>query len=67
MAKNVEAIIIGFVAVVIGVALIGPLQTTVTDSNITGIAGTIVALIPLFFGIGVLLVSIRSLMSGKGA
>ena len=64
MATKIESLILGFVAVVVGVALIGPLQTTVVDANVTGTAGTIVTLIPLFFGIGILLVSVRGMISG---
>jgi hypothetical protein len=65
MADKVSGIVLGFIAVLIGAVLVGPLQTTVADANITGTAGTIVALLPLFFGIGILLVTIRT-MVGKG-
>jgi len=65
MGQKIESVIIGFVAVIIGVSLISPLQDTVDDANITGIAGTVVSLIPLFFGIGVLLVSVRGMIGGK--
>lgn len=65
MADKITGVVLGFVAVLIGAVLVAPLQSTVTDANVTGTAGTIVALLPLFFGVGILLVTIRQ-MIGKG-
>lgn len=64
MAKSMENIILGFVAVIVGVVLIGPLQEIVTDANITGVASTIVSLIPLFFGLGILYVTVKNMTAG---
>jgi len=60
---KIEGIITGFVGILIGVALISPLQTFVDDANVSGVTATIVTLIPLFFGIGILLVSVRGMIS----
>lgn len=64
MAVKTESLILSFVAILIGVVLIEPIQDVVSDANITGIAGTIVSLIPLFFGIGIVLNTVRGMISG---
>lgn len=59
-----DKLIVGFVAVIIGVALIAPLQEFVNDANVTGATATIVSLIPLFFGLAILLGVVKSVMGG---
>ena len=61
MAMSMKGLIAGFVATFIGVILIGPLQTVVTEANLTGLTGTVVSYVPVFFGLTVLLGSIAGL------
>lgn len=65
MALKIESTILAFVAIVIGVSLISPLQDTASNANITGIAGTIISLVPLFFAIGIVLVAVKGMIGGK--
>jgi hypothetical protein len=62
MAVEVKGIISGFVAVVVGIALIPTVASLAADANLTGATASIVALIPTLFGVGILLVSVRSML-----
>ena len=62
--KTANKLIVSFVAIIVGVALISPLQTFVTDANVTGSVALVVSLIPLFFSLAIAIQSIRGVMGG---
>ena len=55
---NTKALMGSFVTIFVGVILLGPLNTALTAANITGLAGTVISYIPVFFGLSLLLASI---------
>ncbi len=59
---HINRVILAFVAVLVGVILIAPLQSAANDANVTGTAATVVGLIPVLFALGILLVSIKQMM-----
>ncbi len=65
MAKqlDLEQMVGAFVAIIVGVALISPLQTNITNANITDPAtASIVALVLLAFGVGLLVNTFRTMI-----
>ena len=63
----------GFITIIIGVNLIGPIANDVytarfgngsTGSNLTGSAGTILGLTPLFFALGILSAGVALAVGG---
>jgi uncharacterized membrane protein len=62
---EVREFVTGFVGVIIGlvvaVSLIPVITTTVANANLTGTTQTLVLLIPLLVGVGILLFAVRSL------
>lgn len=51
-----------FVTILVGVVLVPVLVTTIADSNVTGNTGIVLALIPLFFALGILVSAVKGLM-----
>lgn len=64
MAKESSKIMTAFIAVIVGVALISPLQGFANDANVSGSVALIVSLIPLFFALAILYTAIRSMIGG---
>lgn len=63
MAEGETKKILGaFVAVLIGVILIAPINDAVTDAGFSGTLGTVASLIPLLFGIGVLYAAVTHML-----
>lgn len=65
MAKelNIQAMIGALVVIVVGVALIPTISSTITDANISDTAtASIVALIPFMFGVALLYTTVRGLL-----
>jgi hypothetical protein len=65
MALNIQSLILSLVFIVIAVALISPIQTSVENSNVTGTSAVIVSLIPLIFAVGILVGVVRGMIGGK--
>lgn len=59
---STKNVIVGFVAVLVGVILIAPLNDAVVAAGFTGTLGTVVGLIPVLFGLGVLYASVKGLL-----
>lgn len=59
MADNTRAIIQAFVAILIGVVLTPIVAEQAASANVTGTALTVITLIPVFFALGILILSIR--------
>lgn len=59
--QGVKNIIGSFIAILVGAVLVAPINTVVIDANVTGIAGTVVSLIPLFFALTILMVSLKGI------
>jgi len=51
-----------FVTILVGVVLVPVLVTTIADANVTGNTGIVLALIPLFFALGILVSGIKGLL-----
>lgn len=51
-----------FVTILVGVVLVPVLVSTIADANVTGNTGVVLALIPLFFGLGILVSAVKGLM-----
>lgn len=51
-----------FVTILVGVVLVPVLVGTITDANVTGNTGIILALIPLFFALGILVAAVKGMM-----
>jgi len=62
----------GFIVIIIGVNLIGPVADAVVDArtvasgaaNVTGAAGTILGLVPLFFSLGIMSAGVALTVGG---
>lgn len=61
MALETNKVIYAFIAVLVGLVLVPVINDAVTDANITGSLGTIVSLLPLLFGLGILVIALRSM------
>ena len=60
---SVNNLVTGLVFILVGVALIGPIGTQITAANITDAStAVIVGLIPLIYGVALLLNVVRTLM-----
>ena len=62
---QMNKIVQGFVAVLIGVVLTPIVATVVTDANLSGTTGTIITLIPVFFALTILIIVVRSIVGGR--
>lgn len=62
MALETNKIITAFIAVLVGIVLIPVVNTEVVAAGLTGSLGTIVSLIPLMFGLGILTFSLKSML-----
>ena len=58
--------ILGIVTVLILVAFYSPLDTGITDANVSGTGGTLLDQIPLIFIVGILLIAIGAFLYYKG-
>lgn len=61
MAVAIKGIISSFITVLVGAVLMGPLQATIVASGLTGVVATIVSLIPLMYGLTILMVSLKDI------
>jgi len=55
-------IIQAFIAVLVGVLLVPVIYSTATAANVAGNTALVLAIIPLLFTLGVLLVTVRQMM-----
>lgn len=55
-------IIQAFIAVLVGVLLVPVVYSTATAANVSGNTALVLAIIPLLFTLGVLLVTVRQMM-----
>ncbi len=65
MAKelNIQQMVGALVVIVVGVALIPTISSTITDANITDAAtASILALIPFLFGVALLYTTVRGML-----
>ena len=53
------------VFIIVAVALIPTIQESATNANLTGTTATIIALVPLLFSVGVLVVVVKGMIGGK--
>lgn len=53
------------VFIIVAVALIPTIQESATNANLTGTTATIIALVPLLFAVGVLVVVVKGMIGGK--
>lgn len=51
-----------FVTVLVGVVLVPVLVSTISDANVSGNTGIVLALIPLFFALGILVSAVKGMM-----
>jgi len=62
---EIREFVVGFVGVIIGlvvsVALLPVISSTIAQSNLTGTTATMVGLIPLLVSVGILLFAVKSL------
>jgi hypothetical protein len=58
----IEKLLMSFMSIVFGVALISPLQIYLEGANITGGVAFIITLLPLMFGLTVAYVGIKSIL-----
>jgi hypothetical protein len=62
---EIREFVTGFVGVIIGIAvavsLIPVISSTISAANLSGTTQTMIALVPLLVGVGVLLFAVRSL------
>jgi len=65
MAMSVSNVITAFVAILIGVVLTPIVYAQATEANLSGTTATVVALIPTFFALGVLILSIRNMVTNE--
>ncbi|MBU1613637.1 hypothetical protein KKC87_04420 [Patescibacteria group bacterium] len=65
MAGQTDRIITGFVAILIGVVLTPIVAQVVEDANLTGTTATVITLVPTFFALAILLLTVRSVMGAK--
>lgn len=63
VTTDTKGLVIGFIAVVVGVALVPVVASLVASANVTGTTSTIVSLIPTFFGLAVLLSAVKSALA----
>jgi len=60
--KSINKLVLAFVAVLVGIALIGPINSSAISANVTGVTATIVSLIPTLFAIGVLVGVVKGML-----
>lgn len=65
MAMSVSHVITAFVAILIGVVLTPIVYEQATSANLSGTSATVVTLIPTFFALGVLILSIRNMTTSE--
>ncbi|MFQ6118300.1 MAG: hypothetical protein ACE5KE_00270 [Methanosarcinales archaeon] len=63
---EIREFVVGFVGVIIGiavaVALLPVVSTSIEGANLTGTTATLVGLVPLLIGVGILLFAVKSLI-----
>lgn len=63
---EIREFVVGFVGVIIGIvvsiALLPIISTTIAEANLTGTTATMVGLVELLVGVGILLYAVRSLI-----
>lgn len=62
MASDMEKLMYGFIAIIVGVALINPLQTFCDEANVSGATALIVTLIPLIFALGIMYACVKNVV-----
>jgi len=60
--KSIDNLMTGFIAIIVGVVLVPIVASIVASANVTGTTATVVSLIPVFFGLAILLLTIRQTM-----
>lgn len=55
-------LITAFISVILGASLISPVTQFVTDANVTGVAATIIGLVPLLFGLAVAYIALKEVL-----
>jgi len=58
----VGGVIKGFVSVLVGIVLAPIVYTQATSANVTGTTATVLALVPVFFSLGILIASLKGII-----
>ncbi len=63
MVNQTDKIITAFIAILIGVVLTPIVASVVADANLSGTTATVLTLVPTFFALAILLLTVRSIVA----
>lgn len=60
--SGIKGVMAGFVSILVGIVLAPIVYEQATSANVSGTTATVIALVPVFFALGVLIAAIKGLL-----